>query len=295
MGLFVGKLGKDRTFFVIPHSNEPLRLPSDLLGLQPATYNPRNPDKRAALGVACEEIRTAIEKLGPRFRLPESLSHFANIAKEASDPQVYIYTFCGLQVEKDPDIHRNTLVGLNSVYHLWADPTDNENFIQATIVLDQEPNCFRVNFRNAPGCYPSNVTIRPCGLYPLMNPARKKCLAFDARAIPTKEDPSNRCSAEVWLSFRIIDGLATFWNKGITDPKQERLPVDSKWRPFHIDLTKEWFLFNADGNYYYAVDKDKIDFSIIAALEIEFGSKGGPRLAAGYGQVEITNIRLCED
>lgn len=116
---------------------------------------------------------------------------------------------------------------------------------------------------------------------------------MDARAIPLKEDLPNKCSEEIGLSFRLIDEYATYWAKGIADPEQESLPVDSKWHSFHINLTKEWFLFTADGNHYYSTDKDKVDFSIIAAVVIEFGSKGGPRLGAGYGQVEITNFRLC--
>lgn len=294
MGLFIGKLGKERTFFVMPHSNEPLRIASDLFGLKPATFNAKNPDKRAALGVACEEIRTAMEKLGPRYRTPEALLQFAQKVKE-DENQIHFYTSCGLQIDKEIDIQRNPIIGLNSVFRLWADPTDQDNLIKATVVLDQEPNFFRIVFKNNPGCYPANVTIRPCGLFPLKNPQHKKFLMLDARAYQAEGDSSNRCSKDIGLSFRLIDNLATQWVKGIIDPLQVHLPVDNKWYTFKLDLTKEWFLFNADGNYYYASKNDNIDFSIIAAIVIEFGSKGGPRLGAGYGQVDLTNIRLSDE
>ena len=294
MGLFVGKLGRERTFFVTPHNHEPLRLASDLLGLKPATYNINNPDKRAALGVACEEIREKIRAIGPRFRLPEPLPHLATKARVANESSVHLYTFLGLHVEQEPDPDRKAMVGLNSVYRLWADPTSHENYIQSAIVLDHEPNFYRVEFRNSIGSYPSNITIRPCGLYPLVNYANDRYLALDARAIPPEEkDSTNRCSKEIGLSFRLIDGLATMWDKGIASPLQMKLPVDGKWRTFHLDLTKEWFLFTSDGNHYYASDRNHVDFSIISAVEIEFGSMGGPRLGVGHGSVDITNIRFC--
>src|SRR4051794_12618783 len=38
LGLFVGKLGKPRSFWVVPEGAEDLHLPSDLLGLKPAVY-----------------------------------------------------------------------------------------------------------------------------------------------------------------------------------------------------------------------------------------------------------------
>ena len=50
-GLFIGKLGPEPVFFVIPRGEE-LHLPSDLLGLTPLTFDPHRTDHnlRAALG-----------------------------------------------------------------------------------------------------------------------------------------------------------------------------------------------------------------------------------------------------
>jgi tetratricopeptide (TPR) repeat protein len=63
-GLFTGKLGKDRVFFVRPDRHD-LHLPTDLLGITPGIYNPNREDGRlqAATGPACNQIREAMKKL----------------------------------------------------------------------------------------------------------------------------------------------------------------------------------------------------------------------------------------
>lgn len=64
-GLFVGKLSRQRVFFVIPEG-EDVRIPTDLLGITPGKYDPNRQDKsyQAATGAACNQIRTQIKKLG---------------------------------------------------------------------------------------------------------------------------------------------------------------------------------------------------------------------------------------
>jgi hypothetical protein len=72
LGLFIGRLGKARTFFVLPRNRRELRIPSDLLGVIAATYDDSREDRRAALGPACFSIQERIEALGVRQeRLPQ--------------------------------------------------------------------------------------------------------------------------------------------------------------------------------------------------------------------------------
>jgi predicted nucleotide-binding protein with TIR-like domain len=66
LGLFMGKLGRDRAFFVLPANQEGLRLPSDLLGVSTATFDASRDNIEASLGPACFRIRQAIKKFGVR-------------------------------------------------------------------------------------------------------------------------------------------------------------------------------------------------------------------------------------
>lgn len=62
-GLFIGKLGRDRVFFVLPEGE--IHIPTDLLGVTPGKYNPNREDEslQAATGPACNQIRQAVKKL----------------------------------------------------------------------------------------------------------------------------------------------------------------------------------------------------------------------------------------
>jgi len=68
LGLFIGRIGRHRCYIVMPKSNDKLHLPTDLLGIKPATYNPNRKDNntQAALGPACNQIRRLIEKHSTR-------------------------------------------------------------------------------------------------------------------------------------------------------------------------------------------------------------------------------------
>lgn len=65
LGLFIGKLGRNRSFIFIPENTD-LRIPTDLIGLAPATYEIGRSDEsdQAACGPACHQVRIAIQKLG---------------------------------------------------------------------------------------------------------------------------------------------------------------------------------------------------------------------------------------
>jgi hypothetical protein len=64
LGLFIGRLGRDRSFILMPKGSADFHLPTDLLGITTATFqSPSRPERlQAALGPACHDIRTAIRK-----------------------------------------------------------------------------------------------------------------------------------------------------------------------------------------------------------------------------------------
>jgi predicted nucleotide-binding protein len=67
LGLFIGRLGVERSFIVVPRGlQDSLHLPTDLLGLAPALYDAERQDGnlRAALGPACSKVTRAISKVG---------------------------------------------------------------------------------------------------------------------------------------------------------------------------------------------------------------------------------------
>lgn len=62
LGLFMGKLGRHRTFIVAPKSSRDLRIPTDLAGITPGTFNAQRSDGNlaAAFGPFCSEVRLQI-------------------------------------------------------------------------------------------------------------------------------------------------------------------------------------------------------------------------------------------
>src|SRR5262249_43556328 len=77
-GLFLGKHGRKRTFFVTPRATPHFKLPSDFDGVTTADYDPsklsRNVKPGAVVEPACNKIREAINE---HLAAPPSLRVFA--------------------------------------------------------------------------------------------------------------------------------------------------------------------------------------------------------------------------
>lgn len=67
LGLFIGRLGAERSFFLIPDNAADLRLPSDLAGITPGRYEGSRSDGNwmAALNPACMQIKMQMVRLKP--------------------------------------------------------------------------------------------------------------------------------------------------------------------------------------------------------------------------------------
>jgi len=68
LGLFMGKLGRDRTF-ILQQSGSGVKIPTDLSGVATGVYDwPRSDDNYAAVAAASETVRESIRFLGKRVK-----------------------------------------------------------------------------------------------------------------------------------------------------------------------------------------------------------------------------------
>jgi hypothetical protein len=86
LGLFMGRLGRSRTFLV-SQSNNSVKLPSDLAGLVAATYEWPRMDRNydAAVGPACDAVRAVVRDLGASPT--KSSQAIATIASQQKEQQ----------------------------------------------------------------------------------------------------------------------------------------------------------------------------------------------------------------
>lgn len=114
-GLFMGKLGKDRVFFLAPNSVKNFHLLSDLSGISYGKYNAKRSDNNlnAALAPFCNQVRKQIKKMKQRSD-SSSLTKFKITVKskpEIINRSVKYLCSCiicnddnGEEVEKDSEI-----------------------------------------------------------------------------------------------------------------------------------------------------------------------------------------------
>lgn len=77
LGLFIGRLGRQRCLIVMPKTNKKFHLPTDLLGIKPGIYNPRSDDNLlSALGPVSNQIRRLIKHQGLRKKKETPLPNF---------------------------------------------------------------------------------------------------------------------------------------------------------------------------------------------------------------------------
>jgi len=87
LGLFIGGLGKERVFFLVPKESEKVHLPTDLIGVKPGHYVPseRDEDLLSALGPFCNRVRRQIKNEWEEEGEPEP--EITDVSSEPADEQ----------------------------------------------------------------------------------------------------------------------------------------------------------------------------------------------------------------
>jgi hypothetical protein len=83
LGLVTGRFGRSRSF-ILQSSSQTLKVPSDLLGVNPGEYDEARPDGDmiAAVGPACTLIRNKIRELGLRAKLEPLVSNYQMVMRD---------------------------------------------------------------------------------------------------------------------------------------------------------------------------------------------------------------------
>ena len=191
LGLFFGFLGRERTIFVTPSNISGFRIPTDLLGINYATFDSTRDDQNlpAALGTACQQIRRCIKNYRSRLTVESRL-----------------YTLIGLFNEEPVEFGEgpfqsfryHTTSNINPVANLWADPSPG-NCVSAN--LCQAPkgkSSLKVVFECAPGCNVPAVGIHPEGLKARLLPSNCSKLCFKGRLLLCGEE-NDSCSRAVGI------------------------------------------------------------------------------------------------
>jgi O-acetyl-ADP-ribose deacetylase (regulator of RNase III) len=100
LGMFIGRLGRDRTFMLTPSSSV-FHMPSDLLGLTTARYDAGrfdSGDERSAVGSACRKIRQAVTSIQVRVAPePSSQARLDRAMRRMSKDLEYLLSEHGAQ------------------------------------------------------------------------------------------------------------------------------------------------------------------------------------------------------
>lgn len=72
-GLFIGRLGPEKVFFIKPRGSKKIKLPTDLLGLTPGEYDETRENPVSAVGAFCNKVRKSLNKFvaGSNETLPQ--------------------------------------------------------------------------------------------------------------------------------------------------------------------------------------------------------------------------------
>ncbi|NOT94502.1 nucleotide-binding protein [Ferruginibacter sp.] len=138
LGLFIGKLGQNNVFYVIPEK-ETMHLPTDLLGVNPGVYNSKRTDKNllAALGPFCNQVRIHLKEF--RYVNLQDLHNESEEVKKIAIEQPFGYEYLILaelieaRLDKANIMQKNLRNGVYFVRSVHCTDEDYYRFFQDTL------------------------------------------------------------------------------------------------------------------------------------------------------------------
>lgn len=122
LGLFIGKLGLDKCFILIPRSKgNNFRLPSDLLGVTVTTYDDQDTDIVRAVTTSCSKIKLRIKELENSRKETEAISEESNLREELIDAKAQIMG-AKFEVQNMEGKYRNVVETVKTLFFSVAKP-----------------------------------------------------------------------------------------------------------------------------------------------------------------------------
>lgn len=133
MGLFIGRLGRNKVYYVIPRSIEYFKIPSDLVGYEPGTYADDRSDNnwQAAVGPFCSTIKSELFEY--KKRVYKCLEYESERARIIAAKQEGIWQFVLLhellntkfeKIRKEYNTLKNEYIYTPSTYVYFRDIPD---------------------------------------------------------------------------------------------------------------------------------------------------------------------------
>lgn len=144
LGLFLGALGPDRTFFVLPTGKARPETLSDILGITATTYDPQHfaTNPAAALGSACTAIESAVQRAGL-----STTRHFRASNPDGTKLLAFSDRIAGSGMEADrliPRADTELFFAAQNHYHVLV--RESKSFKQAIFSFLREEAGRRVRF-----------------------------------------------------------------------------------------------------------------------------------------------------
>ena len=129
LGLFIGSLGIERCFVLIPKSKElEFRLPTDLAGVTTTSYDDQLDDKVDAVTTSCAKIKQAINKINKTANEVVSNSEAELLTKQLGNAQSQIWMLSH-QVQSIKEESATLLSAIMSYFHTVAKPATEAEII----------------------------------------------------------------------------------------------------------------------------------------------------------------------